>query len=220
MYIFHYLDSHNRSRIALNPAHITWDDTTDTSNSFETPREKRETMKRLYPDATEDLPPNMPERLGKEIQINAFVDADHAGDRVTRRSQTGIIIFLGMAPIIWFSKRQNSVEVSSFGSEFVAMRLGTEMIKALRYKLRMLGIPIDGSANVFCDHQSVVTNVATPDSALKRKHNSIAYHFCRESIASGMMIVRKVSSEHNIADLFTKCLPTGTRQYLTSKITV
>ena len=84
----------------------------------------------------------------------------------------------------------------------------------------MLGIPIDGSANIFCDHQSVVTNVSTPDSALKRKQNSIAYHFCREAIASGMIIVRKVLSEHNIADLCTTCLPARARQCLTSKITV
>ena len=100
------------------------------------------------------------------------------------------------------------------------MRIGTEMIKALRYKLRMFGIPIDDPANIFCDHQSVVTNVSTPDSVLKRKHNSIAYHFCREAIASGMIIVKKVMSEHNIADLFTKCLPPKARKYLTEKITV
>ena len=220
LHIFHYLDSHSRSKIALNPTPIAWDDTADDTDFTETPRERRRIMEQLYPDAFEDLPPNMPEPLGKPVQINAFFDADHAGDRVTRRSQTGIIIFLGMAPIMWYSKRQNSVEVSSFGSEFVAMRIGTEMLKALRYKLRMFGIPIDGPANVFCDHQSVVTNVSTPDSVLKRKHNSIAYHFCREAIASGMMVVRKVSSEHNIADLFTKCLPPKARQYLTGKITV
>ena len=81
------------------------------------------------------------------------------------------------------------------------MRIGTEMVKALRCNLRMIG-----AANVFCDHQSVVTNV-TPESVLKVKHNSIAYHYCQEAIASKMMIVRKVLSEHNIADLFTKCLP-------------
>ena len=217
LHILQYLDSHDRSKIALNPTHIVWDDTDANS---ETPSDKCRIMKQLYPDALEDIPPNMPEPLGKEVQINAFFDADHAGDRVTRRSQTGIIIFLGMAPIIWYSKRQNSVEVSSFGSEFVAMRIGTEMIKALRYKLRMFGIPIDGPANIFCDHQSVVTNVSTPDSVLKRKHNSIAYHFCREAIASGMIIVKKVMSEHNIADLFTKCLPPKARKYLTGKVTV
>jgi hypothetical protein len=111
-------------------------------------------------------------------------------------------------------KRVCSVEVSSFGSEFVALRIGTEMLKALRYKHKMFGIPLEESANVFCDHQSVVTNLSTPDSVLKRKHNSIAaYHFYREAIASGMMIVRKVASQYDIDDLFTKCLPPKARQY-------
>ena len=220
LHLFHYLDNHNRSKIALNPTHIDWEDDVDSDNCHGTPKERQRIMKELYPDAVEDVPPNMPTPLGRSIQINAFFDADHAGDRITRRSQSGIIIFLGMAPILWYSKRQNSVEVSSFGSEFVALRIGTEMVKALRYKLRMFGIPIDGEANVFCDHQSVVTNVSTPESVLRRKHNSIAYHYCREAIASKMMIIRKVLSEHNIADLFTKCLPPKARQYLTSKITV
>jgi hypothetical protein len=220
LHIFHYLDHHNRSKIALNPTHIDWQDDTNSNDCRNTSKERQKVMKELYPDAVEDIPPNMPTPLGRAIQINAFFDADHAGDRVTRRSQSGIIIFLGMSPILWYSKRQNSVEVASFGSEFVAMRIGTELVKALRYKLRMFGIPIEGSANVFCDHQSVVTNVSTPESVLKRKHNSIAYHYCREAIASGMVIVRKVLSEHNIADLFTKCLPPNVRKYLTSKITV
>ena len=220
MHVFHYLESHNRSKIALNPTHIDWSEENEPGNCYDTPSARAQLMKELYPEASEEIPPNMPEPLGKPVQINAFFDADHAGDRVTRRSQSGIIIFLGLAPIIWYSKRQNSVEVSSFGSEFVAMRIGVEMVKALRYKLRMFGIPIEGSANVFCDHQSVVTNVSTPESVLRRKHNSIAYHFCREAIASKMIVVRKVLSEHNIADLFTKCLPPRARQYLSSKITV
>ena len=184
------------------------------------PEKKDELWRNSISMQQKTFPPNMSEPLSIAIQINALFDADHAGDRVIRRYQTGIIIFLGMASINWFSKRQNNAEVSSFGIEFFAMRIETEMIKALRYKLRMLGIPIDGSANIFCDHQSVVTNVSTPDSALKRKQNSIAYHFCREAIASGMIIVRKVLSEHNIADLCTTCLPARARQYLTSKFTV
>jgi hypothetical protein len=68
--------------------------------------------------------------------MSCFVDADHAGCRVTRRSHTGIIIFVNRAPILWYSKRQNTVESSTFGSEFVAMRIAIEMIECLRYKLR------------------------------------------------------------------------------------
>ena len=84
-----------------------------------------------------------------------FVDASHGQNKAHRRSQTGILIFLNKAPVHWYSKRQPGVEVSTFGAEFCAMRIGVQMIKALRYKLRMFGIPINGPANVFCDNEAV-----------------------------------------------------------------
>jgi hypothetical protein len=67
----------------------------------------------FYPGAAEPIPPNAIPPRGNAVQINAFVDADHAGDRVTRRSHTGIILYVNKAPIIWFSKRQNTVETSN-----------------------------------------------------------------------------------------------------------
>ena len=76
--------------------------------------------------------------------MTAFVDSDHAGDVVTRRSRTGVLIFLGMAPITWHSKKQGSIETSSFGSELSAMKTCIEMVEGLRYKLRMMGIEVDG----------------------------------------------------------------------------
>jgi hypothetical protein len=60
-------------------------------------------------------------------------------------------MFLNRAPIIWFSKAQNTVETSTFGSEFRAMRIAVELIESLRYKLRMFGIPTEGPANTFCE---------------------------------------------------------------------
>ncbi len=90
--------------------------------------------------------------------VSCFVDADHAGNQVTRHSHTGIIIFCNRAPIIWFSKRQNTVETSSFGSEFVTLHIAVELIESIRYKLCMFGIPIQGAANVYCDNASVVVN--------------------------------------------------------------
>ena len=63
-----------------------------------------------------------------------------------RRSHSGIINYVNNAPIIWYSKVQNTVEASSFGSEFVALKIATEIIKALRYKVRCFGIPVKGPA--------------------------------------------------------------------------
>ena len=57
------------------------------------------------------------------------------------------------APIIWFSKNQNTVEIITFGSELVAMQIARDLIVALRYKLRVFGIPFNGPYYVMCDNQ-------------------------------------------------------------------
>ena len=64
---------------------------------------------------------DMPEARGNEVGIHCVVDASNAADKVTRKSQTSISIFMNKGPIIIYSKKQNSVEMSTFGSEFIAM---------------------------------------------------------------------------------------------------
>ena len=159
-----------------------------------------------YGNLIEEFPPKMPKARGNPVVISCFVDSDHAGNKVTRRSHTGIILWVNNAPIIFYSKRQNTVETSTFGSELVAMRIAKELIVALRYKLRMFGVPIEGAANVYCDNQGVVKNTSLPESTLSKKHNAINYHTVREAVAAGIMRVAKEPTESNLADLFTKPL--------------
>ena len=128
-------------------------------------------MKEIYPNAEEDIPANAPKPRGNPLQINCFVDSDHAGDRITCQSQTGILLYCNLAPIVWYSKHQTTCETSKFGLEFVALRIATELIISLRYKLRMFGIPIMGEANVFCDNEAVYNNSMFAESTLKKKHN-------------------------------------------------
>jgi hypothetical protein len=63
----------------------------------------------------------MPMPKGKAAKITTYVDADHAHDQVTRRSVTGILLFINNTPIRWYSKRQNTVETSTYGAELVAL---------------------------------------------------------------------------------------------------
>ena len=175
--------------------------------------------KDFYGDLAEELPYNMPDPKGRSVRISCFVDANHAGNVVTRRSHTGIIIFLNNAPIIWHSKKQNTVESSSFGSEFVALRAARDMIVALRYKLRMFGIPIDGPADVYCDNEGVVKNTSAPESTLTKRHNAINFHSVREAVAAQIMRVGKEDGETNLADAFTKVLGRLKRYQLFSNIT-
>jgi hypothetical protein len=168
---------------------------------------KQHNWNEFYGDAKEHLPANAPTAYGKPVEIRCYVDADHGGDKLTRRSRTGIIIYLNGAPIAWYSKKQNTAETSTFGSKFVALKIAAEMLRGLRYKLRMMGIPIAGPSYVYCDNNSVVMNSSAPASTLKKKSNSIAYHAVRWSVAADEMRVTHVRSEDNIADILTKPLP-------------
>ena len=101
---------------------------------------------------------------------------------------------------------------SSFGSEFVAMKQCCEYLRGLRYKLRMMGIPCDGPAYVSGDNQSVLANTLIPSSTLKKKSQSIAYHFVREGVARDEWRTSYVNTNDNEADLLTKVLPSGEKR--------
>ena len=170
-----------------------------------------ESWKEFYEVEEEPTPSDMPAPRGKSVVMTRWVDASHASNKVTMRSHSGIFIKLNRAPIAWYSKRQNTVESSTFGSEFVALRIATEMCQALRYKLRMFGVPIDGPTSVMCDNKSVQTNASIPTSQLGKKHNAICYHKVRECVAAGVIRVGWVQSQDNLADLFTKVLKVTAR---------
>jgi hypothetical protein len=88
-------------------------------------------------------------------------------------------------------KRQNTVETSTFGGEFVAMRQATELIEALRYKLRMFGIPINGPTKVYGDnHGAGISHSSIRTSALTKKRNVICNHCVREAVAAGATAIR------------------------------
>ena len=141
----------------------------------------------------------------------AFVDANHAGDLITRRLQTGILIYVNRALIIWYSKCQNSVETSMFGLEFTALKTGIEMIKGLCFELHMMGVPIDGPAHIRIDNMSVVNNTSRPESTLKKKSTAVVYHFVRENVASEMCHIAYEPSQTNLADILMK-IQTGTER--------
>ena len=148
------------------------------------------------------------------VKVTCFVDASHAANKVDRKSHTGYMIFINRAPIIWHSKRQNTVGPSTLTSEFIALKACMERVIGIRFKLRMFGIPIDGTADILCDNQSVVNNSSRFESTLNKKHASMAYYAVRWSVAVGIIRVGKVHKDDNLADAFTKRVPEIKREYL------
>ena len=172
--------------------------------------EKEDWSHSVYGEKSEELPVNAPEPRGFGFKMRAYVDSDHAGHTITRRSRTGFIIYLNNAPIYWTSKRQTSIQTSTFASEFIAMKECCEYIRGLRYKLRMMGIPCDFPAYIYGDNKSVLVNSSIPTSVLKKKSSSIAYHFVREGVAADEWRVGYISTHDNVADLLTK--PLGNKE--------
>jgi hypothetical protein len=122
-HIFAYLDKHEKSSIVFDPADPYFDPVAFQEVDWS----------EFYGDVVEKLPPKTPKPMGNSVNITCFVDANHAENVVTRRSHTGILFYLQNMPIIWHSRRQNTVETSTFGSEFVALRNARDLIVALRY---------------------------------------------------------------------------------------
>ena len=127
-------------------------------------------------DVEEELPSKMLEPRGRSVIIYLFVDANHSGDDMTRHSHNGIIMFVQNAPIVWFVNKQNTAEAATFGSKLVAHRICKDLIVALRYKLRVFRVILEGSAFIFCDNPGVVMNMNILESVLHHKHNAINYN--------------------------------------------
>lgn len=197
LHIMGYLKQKYNSRIFFNPTYptIKYDQFNDGAD-----------WKEFYGDVAEAIPTNAPDARGHPVDIRMLVDSDHAGDKETRRSRTGFMIFINMALITWLSKKQPTVESSVFGAEFVAMKHGIEELRALRYKLRMMGVPVDGPSYVFGDNMSVIHNTSKPESTLKKKSNSVCYHAVREAIAMGEALTSHIPTHQNYSDLLTKVL--------------
>ena len=197
--VFGYLKKFKKGRIMIDPSY-------PDHSMFET--KEYDNWKEFYPDAQELVPEKseMPSPKGLPARITVYKDADHAHDVLTRRSVSGILLMINNTPVRWISKRQKTVETSTYGSELVCAKQAVELIMEYRYSLRMMGVPLDGPALMLGDNNSVVLNTTMPNSVLKKKHNACAYHRVREAIAAGIVKFSHIRSEMNYADILTKSL--------------
>ena len=192
-----YLKCKHNSRLLFDPKYQDIDiDTFDARADWKT----------FYGDMTEAITPNAPDPRGKAIDLRMWVDSDHKGEKMTRRSRTGYFIFLNTELIDWLSKKQATIEGSVFGAEFVAINTGVEALRGIRYKMRMMGVPLTGPTYVYGDNMSVIYNTSRPESTLKKKINYICYHAVREAVASGECLTTHCKTGYNYSDIMTKVL--------------
>ena len=132
LYVFGYLRKKPNRRIRINSK-----DPGLVKNGAEGHLEidLSEKLKEHYLDAEEAIDDKVTTPLLDGLAITAYVDSDHANDKMTRRSITGLIIFVGRTPVMYQSKQQGTVETSTYGAEFMAMKTVVEEVMDARYML-------------------------------------------------------------------------------------
>lgn len=158
----------------------------------------------MYHPCKEEIPADSPEPRGKMVITTTFKDANLLFDYVKGRSVTGVIHLLNKTPIDWFCKRQITVETSTYGSDFTAVKVAIEQIMEIRYSLRMLGVPLNGPSILFGDNKSVVDSVMIPSYRLNKRHNVLVFHRAREAVACGIVRMYHIDGKENPADILTK----------------
>ena len=164
-------------------------------------------MKDYYPDSKFEDISDPPTPMGDPVEVNIFVDASHADDKLDRKSVTGMLVYIGDMLIKSVSKRQKSIATSTFSSELLALKTAVEESQGIRLLLQSIGVPIKGSINIHSDSESVLKSAANPGHNLKRKHVAISYNLVRENIATQVISLWKVDTKLNPSDMLTKSLP-------------
>ena len=124
-------------------------------------------------------------------------------------------MFLDEASMAWHSKKQSRIENSVVGSKSIAMRTALETVQGIRHEFRMMGVPLNNPVCIHGDNMSVTHNMSKPESTLKKKANSVCFHYIREAAAADECRTGHISTHENPADIATKPLPAGEkRDYL------
>ncbi len=155
--------------------------------------------------------------------FDCWVDASHAGkwskmnaasDPTTAKSRTGYVIMFAGCPLIWASKLQTEIALSSTEAEYIALSTATREIIPLMDFLKEAigkGIPVDVHdaaihCKIFEDNSGAIEMAKVPKMRPRTKHLNIKYHFFRQHVQSGLLSVHAVKTEDQIADIFTKPL--------------
>ena len=148
----------------------------------------------------------------------AYADADYAADKDTRRSTTGFVCLLNNGPVAWKSQLQKSVSLSTAEAEYMALCSCTQEVVYLRNFLTDIGCKQSKPTNLFEDNQACIHLAKNPIISNRSKHIDIRYHYTREVLETGKIMIEHVSTDKQVADLLTKPLGPEAHKKQTEKL--
>ncbi|CAM9934091.1 unnamed protein product [Heterosigma akashiwo] len=146
-------------------------------------------------------------RLGGDLVLRAFTDADFCADRIDSKPVTGYVLLLGDAPIIWSSKLQGAVTTSTVEAEYLALRSAVKDIMWLRNLLVDLGCPQQEPTPVVEDNSACIE--WANDLVVSEKNNRhfhVSYHLAKEQVSLGAIRMFFIRTHDQVADILTKAL--------------
>ena len=139
--------------------------------------------------------------------LSGFSDADWAGDMDDRHSTSGNVFSFAKGAVSWLSKKQATVALSTAEAEYVALSMATHEAVWLRRLLTDVGESPKSPTVIHEDNQGAIVMAKNPVGHARTKHIYIRYHFTREALQTGAIVLKYIPSDEMIADILTKSLP-------------
>ncbi|KAM0019206.1 putative RNA-directed DNA polymerase [Helianthus debilis subsp. tardiflorus] len=139
-------------------------------------------------------------------EIQAYTDADWAGDKGTRRSTSGYFTMVGGNIVTWRSKKQKVVALSSAEAEFRGIARGLAEILWIRKLLTEIGFPPTTATKIMCDNKAAIQISENPVQHDRTKHVEVDRHFIKEKLEAGIIELPYVQSRDQLADILTKAV--------------
>ncbi|GKE07164.1 putative ribonuclease H-like domain-containing protein [Tanacetum coccineum] len=151
------------------------------------------------------------------FELIAYADADHAGCNDDCKSTFEGIQFLGDKLVIWLSKKQDCIAMSSVEAEYVSLFACCAQVIWMRTQLLDYGFHYH-KIPIYCDSKSAIAISCNPIQHSRTKHINIRYHFIKEHVEKCTIELYFVGTEYQLADLFTKSIPKERFEFLVHKI--